>query len=171
MYVDCGFSSQYHMHYPYGDHVSLGSSIGYSAYPAVYLGYATYTDISMATWEDVNPFFVSELIGIAGQFPLSGNCSLFVSAGPSFQVSLVDGEDEWGNSEQEAVWQTGLGSVFGARLTYEEIGLVVGLKGNWYFVNEADEKDPDGNTFDLGGFVGFTIGLGEWDDFDASPYY
>ncbi len=176
-WVDCSSVLQLDTKYPYGNTTSLGVSLGYSQYLGYILGYATYTDIIYAPWKSGRPLFASETVGLSGQVPLSSTWSLFTTVGPTLEVSVVDQEGSSSSSslDTKSVVQFGLGTVFGARVTFpSDIGMVFGLKGSWYFLNDADGRDAEKNAFSVAGFVGATLGIGSSYDpgsGSASPYY
>ncbi len=173
-WVDCSSVLQLDTKYPYGNTTSLGVSLGYSQYLGYILGYATYTDIIYAPWKSGRPLFASETVGLSGQVPLSSTWSLFTSVGPALEVSVVD-HDESSATCTDSIFQFGLGAVLGARATLSsDIGVVFGLKGSWYFVSEAEDKDTEKNAFSVSGFAGITLGIGSSYDpgsGSSSPYY
>ena len=173
-WVDCSAVLQLDTKYPYGDTTSMVISLGYSKYVGYLLGYATYTDIIYAPWKSGTPIFASETAGLSGQLPLSNACSLFTSVGPALEVSVVD-HDESSATRTDSIFQFGLGAVLGARATLSsDIGVVFGLKGSWYFVSAAEDKDTEKNAFSVAGFAGVTLGIGSSYDpapGSLSPYY
>lgn len=173
-WVDCSSVLQLDTKYPYGNTTSLGVSLGYSQYLGYILGYATYTDIIYAPWKSGRPLFASETVGLSGQVPLSSTWSLFTTVGPTLEVSVVD-HDESSATRTDSIFQFGLGAVLGARATLSsDIGVVFGLKGSWYFVSAAEDKDTEKNAFSVAGFAGVTLGIGSSYDpapGSLSPYY
>lgn len=172
-WIDCSLALQGDMGHPSGGFCSMGLSVGYSQYLG-YVGYSSYTDLLYAPLGEGEPMIVNEAAGLATQFQLSSHASIFASVGPALEVSVVD-HDESSATRTDSIFQFGLGAVLGARATLSsDIGVVFGLKGSWYFVSEAEDKDTEKNAFSVAGFAGVTLGIGPSYDpapGSLSPYY
>lgn len=172
-WIDCSLALQGDMGHPSGGFCSMGLSVGYSQYLG-YVGYSSYTDLLYAPLGEGEPMIVSEAAGLATQFQLSSHASIFASVGPVLQISVAD-KKQSGNTDPMATIQLGPGAIVGVRTVLDDdIGLVFGMKGAWYFFNYSDDENVQDTSFSCSGFLGVTLGLGNSygvSESSQSPYY